>query len=212
LISPAAADTYRVFVDKEFGFFGVRSNNTTELVSYSNRILYVDIGDKVVWDNYVITNERISIISDNKLWSDTAAVLGWNTKIFSYTFNKTGTYKFHVKENTIFNPDLNMTDFYNSTIWFKNQVTIPVKYQTIMVGINKSKNLNDINTTNKIQEKKRNKIIASNTAKYSNSPENSEEDEYEEILPQVTAKIEKVASPYDKYTILELLKSILART
>ena len=192
LIPTVSAETYHVFVDKEFGFFGVRSNNTTELISYDNKTLFIDIGDKVVWENYVVSDERVTVVSSNKLWNETDVVLGWRSKTFGYTFNKSGTYKFHLKENQIFKEPENFTEPLNTSNWFK--------YQTIIVG----KKTNEKTTITK-----KNKIIAT-----TNINQNTEEtEEYdEEIIPQITTEIEKSASPYEKYTILELLKSILKRT
>ncbi len=205
-ISPAAANTYQIFVDKEFGFFGVRSNNYTELISYDNKTFYIDIGDTVGWENYVASDERVTVISDNKLWKDDSVILGWNYKVFKYTFNKSGTYKFHLKENRIFQAPENFTEPLNTSNWFKYQVPIPTRYQKIVVG-------QGISTGTNTTQKLKNKIIASNPAKKFNKIEtDAEEEEYEEIVPQVTAKIEKAASPYEKYTILELLKSIFTRT
>ena len=200
LIPTVSAETYHVFVDKEFGFFGVRSNNTTELISYDNKTLYIDIGDKVVWENYVASDERVTIVSNNKLWNETDVVLGWRSKIFEYTFNKSGTYKFHLKENQIFREPENFTEPLNTSNWFKYQIKIPIRSQTIIVG-------NEIITINQISQK--NKIIAQNKIKITNDDETSEE----EYIPaqEITTEIEKKVSPYEKYTILEILKSMFNR-
>jgi len=206
-------DLYRVYVDKEFGFFGVRENSTN-FTNYQNKILYIDIGDRVEWENFVSTDERITIVSDNSLWNDSYVVLGWNYKVFGYTFNKSGTYRFHIKENQIFKYPEN----YNETIsteartnetlpdWFIYQIRVPTKYQTIIVGKNIS------NTTKSIPQKPKNKIVAISGSNYTRKEE-IEEEEYDEysIVPQVTAKIDKKVSQYEKYTILELLKSLFVR-
>lgn len=198
LIPTVSAETYRVFVDKEFGFFGVRSNNSTELIDYSNKTLYIDIGDKVEWENFVASDERVTIISENKLWNNTVT-LGWNYKIYGYTFNKSGIYKFHLKENTIFREPENFIGIINSTIWFDNQFRIPIKSQKIVVG-------SVIISANPTPKK--NKIVAPNI--HNTIPENTEEEEYE-IVPEVTTKIEIKIPKYEKYTILEILKSMFNR-
>lgn len=195
LIQPVSAETYRVFVDKEFGFFGVRSNNSTEIINYSDKTLYIDIGDKVEWQNFVASDERVTIISDNKLWNET--ILGWNYKTYNYTFNKSGTYKFHIKENKIFQLPENFTDPINTSIWFNNQVRIPIRIQTIVVGTGISSNIIP----------KNNKIIAKNKVKTSTNTEVNDEEEYYHI-PETTINIESKVSPYEKYTILEILKQM----
>jgi plastocyanin len=203
-MQPVSAETYKVYVDKEFGFFGVRSNNTTELISYANKTLYIDIGDTVVWENSVASDERVTVLSDNKLWNDNDAILGWRSKEFRYTFNKSGTYRVHARENQIFQAPENFTDVINTTIWFEYQIYVPTKYQKIVVGSGISNNITQ-NNKNKI-------IVKPPIRNVVNSEETTLEDTPEEIIPQMTAKIEKNVSPYEKYTLLELIKSILKRT
>ena len=238
--STVEASTYRVYVDKEFGFFGVRENSTN-FTDYSNHTLYINVGDKVEWENFVATDERVTLISDNKLWKESDAILGWNYKIFRYTFNKTGTYKIHIKENQIFRLPENYT--INSTTriaedtvnnegngydygyvvdenhyydynygkvveklpaWFIYQVYVPTRYLTIIVG----KELNTNN--NNIDQKVKNKIIAKNSVHVSNSEINV--DDEEQPVSQAISVTEKKVSPYEKYTLLELIKSIFKRT
>jgi hypothetical protein len=201
LIPSVSAETYRVFVDKEFGFFGVRSNNSTEIINYSDKILYIDIGDKIEWENSVASDERATIISNNKLWNDTDAILGWRTKTFGYTFNKSGTYTVHIKENAIFRTPENFTEVINTSLWFKYQTRIPVRSQKIIVG-------KSVQQTPTILQKK-NKIIASIATK---SEEIEDYENYEEFVPQTTIIPDKSISHYGKYTILELIKSIFNKT
>lgn len=204
LIPSVSAETYRVFVDKEFGFFGVRASSVN-ITEYQNKTLFINVGDKVEWQNFVITDERVTIVSDNKLWNESESVLSGNYKMFGYTFNKSGTYRVHIKENTIYQPPENLSEAINNSlpIWFNYQITTSVKYQKIIVG-------KSISITNKtITQKPKNKIVANNTYSKYEEPE----EEYEiETMPQVTAKIEKSTSSYQKYTILELIISIFKRT
>jgi hypothetical protein len=200
-------EIYKVFVDKEFGFFGVRANSTN-FTSYENRTLYININDTVIWENWVITpNERVTIVSDNMLWNESTSLLSDRYKIFNYTFNKSGTYKIHLKENQIFKYPENFNNTKdnetktNDTLpdYFRFQVRVPTKYQTIIVG------KIPVENTEVTIIKPKNKIVARSGSNYSKY--NEEEEEYiDYITPQI--KIEKSISPYAKYTLLELLKSI----
>ena len=209
VIFSSTGDIYRVYVDREFGFFGVRENSTN-FTNYENHTLFVNKGDRIEWQNFVTTDERVTLISENKLWNESGAVLGWNYKVFGYTFNKSGTYKVYIKENQIFRlpEDFNRTSDNetkdNNTLpdWFRFQTYVPIRSMKIVVGTNFSNNT--------IETQKKNKIIALTTVKSQN---NIIDDEpySNEIVPQVTAKIEQKVSPYRKYTILEFLKSIFIK-
>lgn len=195
--------TYRVYVDKQLGFFGVQANNSN-ITNYQNRTIYINLNDTIEWENFVTTDERITIVSDNQLWNDSEGLLAWNYKIFNYTFNKSGKFKVHIRENKYYNPPENTTSNTDLTPWFKYQEYIPTRYMTIIVG----SNFSDIPT--KIIQKKKNRIIVNNT--YNTSIEEPEEEEYfENIIPKTTEKIEKRVSSYQKYTILEFIKNIFGR-
>jgi hypothetical protein len=201
----SSASSYRVFVDKEFGFFGVQSNST-DIINYTNSTLHINIGDTIEWENFVATDERVTIVSDNRLWNETDAILGWNYKIFSYNFNKKGTYRVHLKENSIYRlpEDYNWSkaneERTNKTLseWFEYQVRVPLRYQIIVVGDN----------TTSPEIKHKNKIIAKSGSNYTRT---FEDEIYEESIVPITTKIKENTSKYRKYTLLELLKFLFTK-
>jgi plastocyanin len=91
-------DTYTVYVDREFGFWAVRSDNVTTM-DYTNKILDINTGDSVRWMNMDVEGDRITIISDNTLWEG-GQLLSGTGKWFRFTFNSSGYYQFHIVENT----------------------------------------------------------------------------------------------------------------
>jgi len=97
-------DIYRVYVDREFGFWAVRTDNLSHALNWTNKILDIRTGDRVVWENGDSNGDRVTIISDNRLWNDTDAILGIDD-LFGLTFNSSGTFTFHIKEinRTTFN-------------------------------------------------------------------------------------------------------------
>ncbi len=216
LIFSTQGEIYRVFVDKEFGFFGVRAYSMN-LTSYQNKTLFIAVNDTVVWENWVINDERITIVSDNRLWNESDALLSDNYKTFDYTFNKSGTYKVHLRENQIFKYPENFNSTKDNETkkndilpdYFRFQVRVPTKYQTIVVG---KTALSALENSVATIIKPKNKIVAKSGSNYSRVVEEEEEYDNYDVVPQVTAKIEKVVSPYQKYTILELIMSIFKKT
>jgi hypothetical protein len=112
-------DLYRVYVDREFGFWAVRTDNTSHTLNWTNKTLYIQTGDKVIWENGDGNGDRVTVVSDNKLWNDSDAILGRINDQFNMTFNSSGTYTFHVKESS--RTELNLSNQtnrsrqYNST-------------------------------------------------------------------------------------------------
>src|SRR5659263_754078 len=62
---PAAGEVYTVYLDREFGFWAIRSNDLNQSLNYSSRTLNIDTGDSVQWMNMDSEGERITIMSDN---------------------------------------------------------------------------------------------------------------------------------------------------
>jgi plastocyanin len=56
----------------------------------------ISVGDTVTWRNLQRPKFPVVLVSDDGLWNDETIYYG---KIFSYTFNKPGTYKFSVENN-----------------------------------------------------------------------------------------------------------------
>lgn len=93
---------YRIAIDQYRGFYRVYIANTSGrvvTVSY-NGSLYITKGDTITWMNDAVPDARLTIISQQKLWSDNSGVLKWAYKQFSYTFNKSGIYDVYIKENS----------------------------------------------------------------------------------------------------------------
>lgn len=96
---PAAGEVYVVFTDREFGFWAVRSYNINHAINYTGRTLSINTGDSIEWMNMDNEGDRITIVSDNMLWEGGKTLVGLGTK-FRFTFNSSGTYRFHIVENT----------------------------------------------------------------------------------------------------------------
>jgi len=94
-------EIYRVYVDREFGFWAVRSHDINHTVNYNGRTLYIQTGDTVEWENNDYTGNRITIISDNLLWEG-GKILGGSGSIFRFTFNSSNAYRFHIAEQSRF--------------------------------------------------------------------------------------------------------------
>jgi hypothetical protein len=92
-------EIYRVYVDREFGFSGVRSDDIKHTLVYMNKTLNIKTGDSVEWVNMDRENDKITIISDNLLWENGTVLSGPGSKFIS-TFNSSGIYRFHTLENT----------------------------------------------------------------------------------------------------------------
>ncbi len=105
---PAAGEVYTVYLDREFGFWAIRSNDLNQSLNYSSRTLNIDTGDSVQWMNMDSEGERITIMSDNTLWEG-GKMLGGPGNRFRFTFNSSGIYRFHIVENTRVN--LNISNY-----------------------------------------------------------------------------------------------------
>jgi hypothetical protein len=117
LALPAAAENYTVFVDREFGFWGVRSDNINHTLTFKNNMLNINTGDSIIWENQDSKSDRVTIISDNMLWENGKA-LGWEGSRFKFTFNSSGFYNFHIMESS--RVILNKTVTYESNVTDEN--------------------------------------------------------------------------------------------
>ncbi len=89
--------TYKVFVDESYGFRRVIETNYRP-ISYQNLTLNIYAGDTVIWVNDATTNEKLTIVSEQNLWSNTSSTLRWNYQSFNYTFTQPGAFGVYVKE------------------------------------------------------------------------------------------------------------------
>lgn len=126
----STGDVYRVFVDREFGFWAVRTDNASHPINWTNKTLYVQTGDTVIWENGDGYGDRVTIISQNRLWNDTDAILGRINDRYGMTFNSSGTYTFYVKESSrvsfnISNQTANTTRYYDNETerWYYRKAT-----------------------------------------------------------------------------------------
>ena len=94
----ASADTYITYVDDLLGFYKVRDvTMPTNKFEYENRILTINQGDTVIWENDA-DKVSFSIVSEQNLWDDKIGYLRVGSKL-NYKFDKPGKYKFYVKEH-----------------------------------------------------------------------------------------------------------------
>lgn len=90
----AIAITYRSHIDTVYGFYRVIDETTHKPSPYENRILTINIEDKVIWYNED-TGTGITIVNKQRLWNDIYLRKGQQ---FNYTFNNPGTYDIYIKE------------------------------------------------------------------------------------------------------------------
>jgi len=86
---------YIVYVD-DYSFYRV-IEATYKNVVYENFTFSINVGDNVKWDSNTEYNDILTLISDQGLWANGSVRL-MNNKEFNYTFAKSGTYTFRVKE------------------------------------------------------------------------------------------------------------------
>ncbi|MGB8218272.1 MAG: VCBS domain-containing protein [Candidatus Methanoperedens sp.] len=140
---PAAGEKYVVFTDREFGFWGVRSYNINHTINYTSRTLNINTGDSIEWMNMDNEDDRITIVSDNLLWEGGKTLGGVGSR-FRFTFNSSGTYRFHTVENTRVR--------LNASNYSENETkTTTITYEdddgelhTIIVNTGGRNNLNDV--------------------------------------------------------------------
>lgn len=101
-------ELYRVYTDREFGFWAVRAENVSNNSHFVNKTLSIITGDTIQFINMDGNDDRINIISDNRLWEGGALLSGTGKK-FDFTFNSSGYFRFHIVERT--HIDLNASNF-----------------------------------------------------------------------------------------------------
>lgn len=87
--------TYKSFVDGYRGFSRVTDENG-ESPPYEDHTLSINVGDTVIWINNDVSN-RLTIVSEQKLWKENDARLSYAGRKFNYIFNDAGTYTLHIK-------------------------------------------------------------------------------------------------------------------
>lgn len=114
----SAAITYNSDVDLDNGFYGVTVRDAPTFPhvypNYTNNVLTLNVSDTVIWLNTDIKNLRITIISTQELWNEKDSYLKWNTRTFSYRFEKPGIYEVYVKENDRFRQIIVVNPIYDS--------------------------------------------------------------------------------------------------
>ena len=90
-----------------------RSNEFLIIRIATPETIEIDSGETVTWRNLQRPKLPIVLVSDDGLWEDYTIYYG---KIFSYTFEKPGTYAFSVKDN----PAIKGTYCRNISLWERN--------------------------------------------------------------------------------------------
>lgn len=91
-------ELYRVFADREFGFWAVRAENVSNNTHFVNKVLSISTGDTVDFMNMDSNDDRITIVSENTLWEG-GVVLSGTGKRFNITLNSSGNFRFRIVEN-----------------------------------------------------------------------------------------------------------------
>jgi hypothetical protein len=87
---------YIAFID-DYSFFKVTDTANKDF-EYKNFTLNINIGDTVEWRNDADINDKLTLVSDQGLWTpgEIRAIL--MNRGFNYTFVNPGTYTFRIKE------------------------------------------------------------------------------------------------------------------
>lgn len=95
-----SATMYLTFVHDGMGFYKVRNLDTPvpRQFTYVDRILNVNLGDTMIWENDADTS-TLTILSDQNLWNDQVGRVRVGQKV-NYKFDKPGTYTFYIKESS----------------------------------------------------------------------------------------------------------------
>jgi plastocyanin len=116
-----AAITYNSYVDLDYGFDRVTvadSSTYPSYPNYTNNVLTINASDTVSWGNThnkdLDLNAKITIISQHNLWNEKDSYLRWNTRTFSYRFEKPGIYEVYVKENAKIHQTIVVNPIYDS--------------------------------------------------------------------------------------------------
>lgn len=104
LLTPVTAPpaTYIVYIDSDLGFYRMRAakgNTSVQLppdLPILNFSIYV--GDTVRWMNDDSYDFPLTLVSNEGLWTGRAGLMRYQGERVTYTFNKTGTYTFSIKE------------------------------------------------------------------------------------------------------------------
>jgi plastocyanin len=117
----SAAIIYNSYVDLDDGFDRITvadSPTFPHYPNYSNNILTINVSDTISWGNThtqdSTKDSRITLISQQELWNEKDSYLRWNTRTFSYRFEKPGVYDVYVKENAKFHQTIVVNPIYDS--------------------------------------------------------------------------------------------------
>ncbi|MCZ7399950.1 MAG: hypothetical protein O8C62_09820 [Candidatus Methanoperedens sp.] len=93
---------YRVWVDSDFGFYrarAIRGNSSYDLpLGFDKLNFTIHAGDSVRWINDDSYDFPLTVVSNEGLWSGRTGLMRYQTERFDYTFNRTGTYTFSIRE------------------------------------------------------------------------------------------------------------------
>lgn len=93
---------YRVWVDSDYGFYrarAIRGNSSYGLPAGFNILNFtIRAGDSVRWINDDSYDFPLTVVSNEGFWSGRTGLMRYQTERFDYTFNRTGTYTFSIRE------------------------------------------------------------------------------------------------------------------
>lgn len=100
--TPVRRTKYVVWLDSDYGFYrirAVRDNTSLRLPSEFNILNFsIYTGDRIRWINDDSYDFPLTLASSEGLWSGRAGLMRYQGERVEYTFNKTGTYTFHIQE------------------------------------------------------------------------------------------------------------------
>lgn len=100
IIFSSSGEIYKVYIDREFGFWAVRDiTNISNHINYKDRLMNINTGDTIIWENADAYDDRVTIVSDNLLWEKQGVILPFGRQQ-KLTFNSSGTFSFHIVETS----------------------------------------------------------------------------------------------------------------
>ena len=144
--------TYRIIVDQDYGFFRIYKMTDNKISSDyiipENNTLIISEGDIVTFASDSKSDQRLTIVSEEQLWSDEDGSLAYAGKEFSYKFDNSGMFNVYIKENpsleqkiiidtneleSIVTNDTNGTNEFGSTVTNTNESTLYMRIVLLLV-------------------------------------------------------------------------------
>lgn len=111
---------YKILIDQNYGFFRIYEmydNMLAKDINSKNGILNISKGDTIIFVSNTVSDNTLTIVSEEQLWDDEDGILKYSGREFSHTFYNFGIYNIYIKERPLLKQriivgpiDMNTTD------------------------------------------------------------------------------------------------------